>query len=414
MLHTAQDLSYTTLASANSEAEISSLDLHKARAAFNLCGFFVRVASSFTGGLRVEPKGSPISLCVGTANARSLPTKLAVWSAGSKNLLHKETAMHDCIAHCPVCGRKYPIPVLGNLDQKVEIRCVCRHTFRVGIEELAVSQKLVSPALPAPVQNQKENVMENELIPITAAAIGGENKRTVNAKELHAFLEVGKDFSTWIKDRITQYQFAEDLDYVKIDSPKSGNQRGGDRRSIDYYISLDMAKELSMVERNEKGKQARQYFIQCEKQLKVAQQQFAIPQTLPEALRLAADLADKNAALEKKAKEDAPKVEFCDKVVADNEAMTITRAAKLINYPPRKLKDYIRQIGWLYANSDTPMQSTITSGYMVLRFAHWTDNEGNAVEKPYAHITNKGIFTLYRRMRREGLIEKNEQLELVA
>lgn len=144
------------------------------------------------------------------------------------------------------------------------------------------------------------------------------------------------------------------------------------------------------------------------------QEQFAIPQTLPEALRLAADLADKNAALEKKAKEDAPKVEFCDKVVADNDAMTITRAAKVINYPPRKLKDYIRQIGWLYANSDTPMQSTITSGYMVLRFAHWTDNEGNAVEKPYAHVTNKGIFTLYRRMRREGLIEKNEQLELVA
>lgn len=144
------------------------------------------------------------------------------------------------------------------------------------------------------------------------------------------------------------------------------------------------------------------------------QEQFAIPQTLPEALRLAADLADKNAALEKKAKEDAPKVEFCDKVVADNDAMTITRAAKVINYPPRKLKDYIRQIGWLYANSDTPMQSTITSGYMVLRFAHWTDNEGNAVEKPYAHITNKGIFALYRRMRREGLIEKNVQLELAA
>lgn len=144
------------------------------------------------------------------------------------------------------------------------------------------------------------------------------------------------------------------------------------------------------------------------------QEQFAIPQTLPEALRLAADLADKNAALEKKAKEDAPKVEFCDKVVADNDAMTITRAAKVINYPPRKLKDYIRQIGWLYANSDTPMQSTITSGYMVLRFAHWTDNEGNAIEKPYAHITNKGLFALYRRMRREGLIEKNEQLELAA
>lgn len=317
--------------------------------------------------------------------------------------------MHECIAHCPVCGRKFPIPVLGNLDQKVEIRCVCGHTFRVGIEELAVSQKLVSPALPAPVQKQKENVMENELIPITAASIGGDKQQGVNARDLHHFLEVKAKFADWIKNRISDFDFQENQDYLAVSKIL---ENGG--RTKEYLLTLNMAKELSMVERNEKGKQARQYFIQCEKQLKVAQQQFAIPQTLPEALRLAADLADKNAALEQKAKEDAPKVEFCDKVVADNDAMTITRAAKLINYPPRKLKDYIRQIGWLYANSDTPMQSTITSGYMVLRFAHWTDNEGNAVEKPYAHITNKGIFTLYRRMRREGLIEKNEQLELAA
>lgn len=325
--------------------------------------------------------------------------------------------MHECIAHCPICGRKYPIPVLGNLDQKVEIRCVCGHTFRVSIEELAVSQKLVSPAKPAPVQNQKENVMENELIPITAASIGGDKQQGVNARDLHQFLEVGKDFSNWIKDRINQFDFVEGVDFVKtqdLSSPNLANAKSRAQVRIEYILTLNMAKELSMVERNEKGKQARHYFIQCEKQLKVAQQQFAIPQTLPEALRLAADLADKNAALEKKAKEDAPKVEFCDKVVADNDAMTITRAAKVINYPPRKLKDYIRQIGWLYANSDTPMQSTITSGYLVLRFAHWTDNEGNAVEKPYAHVINKGLFTLYRRMRREGLIEKNEQLELAA
>lgn len=140
----------------------------------------------------------------------------------------------------------------------------------------------------------------------------------------------------------------------------------------------------------------------------------AIPQTLPEALRLAADLAEKNQKLLEEQKINAPKVEFTDRVVTDNNAMTITKAAKLIGYPPRKFKDYIRQVGWLYANADTPMQHVITSGYMVLRYAHWTDNEGNPVEKPYAHITTKGIFALYKRMRQEGLIEKNPQLELAA
>lgn len=144
------------------------------------------------------------------------------------------------------------------------------------------------------------------------------------------------------------------------------------------------------------------------------QQPIAIPQTLPEALRLAADLAEKNQKLLEEQKINAPKVEFTDRVVADNNAMTITKAAKLIGYPPRKFKDYIRSIGWLYANADTPMESAIKAGYMVLRFAHWTDSEGNPVEKPYAHITTKGIFALYKRMRQEGLIEKNSQLELAA
>lgn len=407
MLHTAQDLSYTTLASVNPEASDwrpTGKGAHRLLFARFFC-----VRSSLPS--RADCAGSlrtrrfPLRRY---ANLHSLPTPIGVGTGRFLNLV-KETAMHECIAHCPVCGRKFPIPVLGNLNQKVEIRCVCGHTFRVGIEELAVSQKLVSPALPAPVQNQKENVMENELIPITAASIGGEKQKGVSARDLHAFLEVKSRFNDWIANRIKDFDFVENQDYLTLTKKIVS---GG--LAKEYFLTLNMAKELSMVERNEKGKQARQYFIQCEKQLKVAQQQFAIPQTLPEALRLAADLADKNAALEKKAKENAPKVEFCDKIVADNDAMTITRAAKLINYPPRKLKDYIRQIGWLYANSDTPMQSTITSGYMVLRFAHWTDNEGNAVEKPYAHVTNKGLFALYRRMRREGLIEKNEQLELAA
>lgn len=70
----------------------------------------------------------------------------------------------------------------------------------------------------------------NELIPILFADVGGEQIQTCNARELHSFLDVGKDFSTWIKDRIKKYDFIEGVDFAKIDSPVSGNQRGGDRR----------------------------------------------------------------------------------------------------------------------------------------------------------------------------------------
>lgn len=254
--------------------------------------------------------------------------------------------------------------------------------------------------------------MSNELFALVSQSIGDETQQTVNARELHSFLEVGKDFSTWIKDRIEKYGFVEDVDYVKIDSPKMGNQKGGDRRSIEYYISLSMGKEIGMVERTEKGREVRHYFIECEKRLKETRQQMAlaIPQTLPEALRLAADLAEKNQQLIEQAKIDTPKAEWCDRVTAANEHMTITQAAKTLNYPPRKFKDYLRQIGFIYANSDTPMQEHIKTGRAVLRYAHYTTSDGHAVEKPYTHITTKGLKWLYERMVRDGLIEQQQDL----
>lgn len=90
---------------------------------------------------------------------------------------------------------------------------------------------------------------------------------TVNARDLHKALHVGRDFTTWINDRIKDCNFKENEDYV-IDSPELGNQtgRGGDRRSIQYFISLDMAKHLAMLQRSEVGKTVRTYFIEHEKQ----------------------------------------------------------------------------------------------------------------------------------------------------
>lgn len=106
----------------------------------------------------------------------------------------------------------------------------------------------------------------NDLIKIQPQAIGGQTIETVNARDLHSFLEVGKVFANWIKDRIDQYNFIENLDYVVI--AETGNNPLGGRPSREYAIGIDMAKELAMVERNDKGRQARQYFIECERRLK--------------------------------------------------------------------------------------------------------------------------------------------------
>lgn len=96
--------------------------------------------------------------------------------------------------------------------------------------------------------------------------IGNRPALTVNARDLHAGLQSKRDFSNWIKTRITKYGFQEGVDY-KILLAKSGEQTGsGGHNAKEYDITLDMAKELSMVENNEKGRLARRYFIWREQQ----------------------------------------------------------------------------------------------------------------------------------------------------
>ncbi|WP_241076038.1 antA/AntB antirepressor family protein [Achromobacter insuavis] len=126
----------------------------------------------------------------------------------------------------------------------------------------------------------------NQLIPVTIGQIGGQSVQTANARDLHAFLEVGKDFSNWIKDRIDQYSFAEHQDF-EVFTEIGENPKGG-RPAKEYTLSLDMAKELSMVERNAKGKQARQYFIECERRLHDQTGRTRAPEAAP---RLVGELA---------------------------------------------------------------------------------------------------------------------------
>ena len=92
-----------------------------------------------------------------------------------------------------------------------------------------------------------------QLIPLHSQTIDGNAVETVSARELHAFLESHQEFANWIKSRIADFGFIDDQDFLTILS-KTPN---GGRPSREYYITLDMAKELSMVERNDKGKQAR-------------------------------------------------------------------------------------------------------------------------------------------------------------
>ena len=105
-----------------------------------------------------------------------------------------------------------------------------------------------------------------ELIKIQTNEVG---ENCVSARELHEGLEVGRDFTTWVKGRISKYGFEENIDFtiVNLAPPNRGASWGGNNK-LDYIITVDMAKELCMVENNELGRKFRKYFIECEKKLK--------------------------------------------------------------------------------------------------------------------------------------------------
>ncbi|EHW2513486.1 antA/AntB antirepressor family protein [Escherichia coli] len=115
--------------------------------------------------------------------------------------------------------------------------------------------------------------MTSQLIPVFNGTIANETTLLVNARDLHTFLGVGKRFASWITERIAEYGFVENQDYILVSPNREIKGRGGDRRSKYYHLTLDTAKELAMVERNEKGRQIRRYFIACEKKLRNMQSQ---------------------------------------------------------------------------------------------------------------------------------------------
>ncbi len=94
-----------------------------------------------------------------------------------------------------------------------------------------------------------------------------QGQQVVNARDLWQFLDVGRHFNSWIKGRIEKYDFIENEDFVITKSLTQNGVKLG-RPIEDYVLSLDMAKELSMVENNTSGRLARKYFIQCEKKYK--------------------------------------------------------------------------------------------------------------------------------------------------
>jgi len=183
------------------------------------------------------------------------------------------------------------------------------------------------------------------VVPIHRQSIGEEVVQTVNARDLHQFLEVETRFNDWIRERIEQFGFSENQDFVSFtENPVKGRPR------IEYALTLDMAKELSMVERNEKGKQARQYFIECERRAKQAppidpMQALNDPATMRGLLL---NYSEKVITLETKVADLEPKAQALDRISSADGSVCVTNAAKDLQVRPKVLFSFLSQNKWIY------------------------------------------------------------------
>lgn len=211
----------------------------------------------------------------------------------------------------------------------------------------------------------------------------------VSARELHKFLESKQDFSTWIKSRIKKFGFVENQDYVSFHK-KMVRENGATVR-IEYGVTKDMAKELGMIENNDKGREVRQYFIEREKE---ANSKRVIDKFTPlELLEMAAkEIRDRDREIQRL----KPKAEFTDRVMDSETMIDVGQASKVLglDFGRNTLLKELRERGVFFKNRNEPKQAYIERGYFILKekLIERKNHDNFVVMKVL--VTQKGLYWL--------------------
>lgn len=227
----------------------------------------------------------------------------------------------------------------------------------------------------------------NELIKITY----NNDRPAVSARDLHDFLEVKTAYKDWFP-RMCEYGFTEGEDFnpLKIERVQNEGERMVTRTVDDAVLTIDMAKELCMIQRNEKGKQARQYFLQIEKDWNSPEKVMA------RALQIA---GDKLKRLENKVEADAPKVLFADAVSASKTSILVGELAKLlkqngVDIGQHRLFRWMRENGYLIRRNGTdfnmPTQKSMDLGLFTVKETAITHSDGTVTVSKTTKVPGKG------------------------
>lgn len=225
----------------------------------------------------------------------------------------------------------------------------------------------------------------NQLISITT---NENDEQLVSGRELHEFLGVKTRYSIWF-DRMSEYGFTEDIDYTAVVQKRTTAQ-GNQTEYIDHAMKLDMAKEVSMIQRNEKGKQARQYFLEVEKA-------WNNPDMI---IKRAMDLqARKIIMLETENQQLKPKALFAEAVESSKGSILVRDLAKIlkqnnVEIGEKRLFAWLRDNGYLIkklgSDYNSPTQRSMNLGVMEFTENTVVRNSGDVILSKTPKITGKG------------------------
>lgn len=236
-----------------------------------------------------------------------------------------------------------------------------------------------------------------ELIKITEQ----NGKRAVSARELHRFLEVTERFSNWF-ERQLQYGFIESVDYQGCEVFNTlANQI-----LTDYALTIDTAKEISMLQRSEKGKQARRYFIECEK---LAQNPVSnlskidLAQMVIESEREKERLQIQNQLQSEELQKQAPKVAYYEEVLQSQSTYNTNQIAKELGTSAITLNKKLRDLGVQYKQGGTWLlyHKYQNKGYTKTQTYPFVDSNGNTQTSMQTVWTEEGRLFIHKILKQE-------------
>lgn len=225
----------------------------------------------------------------------------------------------------------------------------------------------------------------NELINIT---LNENHEPVVSARDLHKGLEVKSKYNDWLK-RMLDYGFSEGTDFVAI-AQKKVTAQGNQSEFIEHVFNLDSAKEIAMIQRNDKGKEVRKYFIQVEKD-------FNSPEKIMARALLMAD--KKVHTLQAQIEADKPKVIFADAVSASHTSILVGDLAKLISQNGYKiganrLFNWLRENGYLINRKSSswnmPTQKSMELKLFEIKETNIQHADGHISINKTPKVTGKG------------------------